>query len=100
MQIDLNDPNQFTLDGVKALIASADDSKNHQLRVTNTGMAFLSNDVGNIATNNLAFRFETWDEGNDYVGLSASQDNEWVSRIYKALKENWPNPKHSYIDEF
>lgn len=100
MQIDLNNQNQFTLNGVRALIASTDDSQNRQLRVTNDGIAFLSNIVGNISTDNLAFRFETWDAGNDYVGSTASQDIEWVSRVYEALKKNWPNPKSSYIDNY
>lgn len=100
MKLDLNRPDQFTLEGVKALIASKDDSRHRQLRVTVDGVAYLSDTVGNADTDGLAFRFETWDAGNDYVGIAASQDEKWVSRIYEALRNNWPNPKSSYLDFF
>lgn len=100
MKLDLNNPNQFTFDGVRDLIASADDSQHRQLRVTKSGIAFLSDAVGAESIDNLTFRFETWDAGNDYVGFAASQDHDWVTRIYEALKKNWPTPTDSYIDTY
>ena len=57
--IDLNDPKQFTRDNVKILIASKDDSVHRRLRVDSNGIAYISNDVGNINIKNLAFRLET-----------------------------------------
>lgn len=100
MQIDLNDPTALTLESVRALIASKDDSRNRQLRVTRGGIAYLSDEVGNQNTDNLAFRLETLMAGNGYVGQGAAQDDEWVERIYRVLKNNWPNPQSSYIDYF
>lgn len=100
MKLDLNDPAQFTLAGVKALIASKDDSRHRQLRVKKDGIAYLSDTVGNEDTDDLAFRFETWDAGNDYVGNAASEDEAWVSRVYEALRKNWPKPTSSYLDYF
>lgn len=98
MQLDLNDPDAFTLDGVRGLIASKDDSENRQLRVTKGGMAFLADQVGATDIDGLAFRFETWDRGNGYCGPKAAADEAWVKKVYQDLKENWPNPKSSYID--
>lgn len=100
MEIDLNDPSEFTLENVRRLIASKDDSKHRQLRITKKGKAFISDDVGCDNLEELAFRFETMDAGNGYVGIEASKDSEYVNRIYKALKKNWPNPEDEYIDFF
>lgn len=100
MMLNLNNPDELTLDGVRELIASKDDSRHRQLRVTKDGMAYLSDMVGNADTEGLAFRFETWDGGNDYVGLAASQDEAWIGRIFAALKNNWPNPTDTYLDNY
>jgi hypothetical protein len=99
-KIDLKDPTQFTLQGVKELIASVDDSEDRQLRVTKSGIAFIYDSVGPEDTDDLAFRFETWNKGNDYLGVAASQDETWVCRIYKALKKNWPTPTSSCLDSY
>lgn len=100
MKIDLNDPAQFTLDNVKKLIASKDDSVPRQLRVNSLGIASLSDEIGNINIDGLAFRLETWLEGNGYVGEEAANDDSWVSRIFKCLQKNWPNPTDTFIDSF
>ena len=98
MPLDLNDPNQFTLAGVSALIASKDDSQNRQLRVTKNGIAYLSDEVGNENIDGLAFRLETWDAGNDYCGVDAAASPDWVKNVYNMLRKNWPDPKSTYID--
>ncbi len=100
MTIDLNDPLDFTVDSVRKLIASGDDSSNSQLRVSKVGIASLSNIVGADQNDDLAFRLETWIAGNDYVGEAASQDEEWVDRVHDVLKDNWPNPTSTCIDLF
>jgi hypothetical protein len=99
MQIDLNEPGALTLQSVKQLIASVGDSTHTQLRVRDDGVAYISNTaIGNIDTDGLAFRLETWCAGNDYVGLRAASDADWVNRIYTVLQENWPKPSCSFID--
>lgn len=98
MIIDLKDSKSFTLESVKELIASRDDTKNCQLRVSNSGIAYLSDDYGNQNLHDVRFRFETWVAGNGYCGLNAANDKNWVEEVYKDLKENWPNPKDSFID--
>ena len=98
MKINLNDETEFTIGNVAKLIASKDNSQHRQLRVTKDGTAFISDEVGNLNTNDLAFRLETFNAGNDYTGLKASQDIAWVERIYNTLRNNWPNPTDTYID--
>ncbi|WP_318489792.1 hypothetical protein [Photobacterium leiognathi] len=96
--MNLNDKDDFSIENTALLISSKDDSINRQLRVTKGGIAFLSDDVGNINTDNLAFRFETWCRGNGYCGEEASKDSEWVRTVYNWLNDNWPNPKSDIID--
>ncbi|MBC54496.1 MAG: hypothetical protein CMQ34_11745 [Gammaproteobacteria bacterium] len=101
MKVNLEDPDSFTLENVRKLIASKDDSEHRQIRVTKTGVAFLSDEVGNINTDGLAFRLETFSAGNGYTGEEASKDEDWVKRVYKALSDNWPESRFgSYVDVF
>ncbi|MBC3486696.1 hypothetical protein HU750_13540 [Pseudomonas sp. SWRI50] len=98
MEIDLKKPGALNRQAVRQLIASVNDSTNVQLRVTLDGIAFISTtNVGNRNTEGLLFRLETWCAGNDYVGLKAASDDNWVNQVFNDLKENWPNPTSSYI---
>ncbi len=97
LTINLNDPEQFTRENVAHLIGSVLDTQNWQLRVTKNGIAYLSNVVGKEEIDGLAFRFETWSAGNNYVGFQAAHDKLWVDHVYQDLKENWPRPYSTYI---
>ena len=97
-KIDLNDPNEFTRENVAKLIGSELDTHNWQLRVTDQGIAFLSDVVGGEALEGIAFRLETWCARNNYVGFSAMHDTNWVGAVFKDLQDNWPAPKDSLID--
>ncbi|MBM3106160.1 hypothetical protein IIE18_13545 [Pseudomonas sp. V1] len=98
MEIDLKKPGALNRQAVRQLIASVNDSVNVQLRVTLDGIAFISTThVGNQNTEGLLFRLETWCAGNDYVGLKAASDDNWVNQVFNDLKENWPNPTSSFI---
>jgi hypothetical protein len=98
--LDLNNPVQFTPNNVSNLIASGSDLEDCQLRVTKAGIAYLSKTVGADNIDDILFRFDTWDAGINNVGLSASQNQKWVSRIYDALKNNFPTPTNKYIDKY
>ncbi|MDR6956775.1 hypothetical protein BK654_07580 [Pseudomonas brassicacearum] len=101
MQIDLNAPDGLTLEAVRQLLASASDDEHTQLRVTKGGIAYLSSGVvGGVDIDGLLFRLETWAKGSGYVGRIAASDEVWVTQIYNALKENWPNPPYDYIDVY
>jgi len=95
--IDLNDPQQFTRESVARLIGSVLDTQHWQLRVTRDGIAYLSEIVGKEDTDGLAFRFETWCAGNNYVGFQAAHDEIWVGHVYKDLAANWPRPSSTFI---
>ena len=96
MQINLNHP--FTTGDVKKMIASKDDSQRRQLRVTSDGIAFLSDEIGNINIDDLAFRVEIWLIGSRYTGEEAANDPNWVSRVETVLRSNWPNPTEPLIE--
>ena len=97
LTIDLNDANQFTRENVARLIGSVLDTQHWQLRVTKAGVAYLSDIVGSENVEDLAFRFETWCEHNNYVGFQAAHDSTWVDHVFNDLKENWPSPTSTYI---
>lgn len=99
VQIDLND-SLFSLEDVRQLIASKDDSKDRQLRVTADGIAYISDITGAEQREGLSFRLPTWDAGDDYTGKNASLNASWVSKIHEVLKNNWPNPSSSYIEHY
>ncbi|MFK7605531.1 MULTISPECIES: hypothetical protein [unclassified Pseudomonas] len=99
MHIDLKKPEALTEEAVRELLASASDDMHTQLRVTKTGLAYLSAGVvGGVDIDGLLFRLETWAAGSGYVGKVAASDGVWVRQIYNALKNNWPNPAFDYID--
>jgi hypothetical protein len=100
VQIDLNKSEDLNLAAVRQLIASASDDEHAQLRVTNAGIAYISSGklVGGVDIDGLLFRLETWAKGSGYVGNVAASDEVWVTQIFNALKQNWPEPSSDYID--
>lgn len=99
VQIDLNQPDALTLEAVRQLLVSASDNVHTQLRVSKTGMAYISSGVvGGAEIEGLLFRLETWAAGSGYVGKVAAADEVWVMQIFNALKQNWPKPAFDYID--
>lgn len=100
MEINLNDPEDFTLENVRKLIASEDDTVHTQFRVTKNGKLILSRTVGNRNLDDILFRLETNGAFNGYVGAKAAENDGWVTRIFNVIKKNWPEPEDSYIDRF
>jgi hypothetical protein len=98
MEIDLKTPGALTVENVRQLIASKDDKKNRQLRVTKRGVAFLSDEVGLDNLDGILFRLETWCAGNGYCGPEAARDRRHVQFVYQDLRDNWPKPKANLID--
>lgn len=92
----------LTLEELKQIIANGDDTHDNQIRCTKEGMVFLSEDiVGADDIDNIAFRFETFDAGNDYVGHNAANDEKFMARIYKAIIDYRDSGcKRTYIDIF
>ena len=98
MFIDLKNPAEFTIENVRKLIASKDDSELRQLRVTKTGLAFLSDEVGNNSLSDIKFRFETMCPGNGYCGNVAATDNSYVEETFHDLKVAWEKGLVGFID--
>lgn len=90
----------ITLEQFRHLIANGDDKHDNQIRVTKSGMVYLSDIVGADQLDNIAFRFETFDANNDYIGKVASEDDRHVKPLFNALKGNWEKGcTRSYIDD-
>ena len=100
MDINLNDPSDFTIENVQKLIGSHDDSVHTQFRVTTDGYLFLSEVVGNRQLDGILFRLETNSSYGGYVGQKGATDESWVKRIFEVVKKNWPLPSAKYIDVF
>jgi len=100
MQIDIHNPDDFTLENIRLLIASKDDSENRQIRVSNMGMIYLSDVTGYQQLDDVAFRLESLAYGTDHVGEKAALDDSWVTRIYNALNEWRTDPYTTYSDSF
>lgn len=95
----LNYPIQtLTLEEFRKLIASADDSRDNQIRIKKDGTIYISQVVGAVNIEDLHSRYETYDAGNDYVGPNAAQDEAYVKRLYDEIKRNWDLGRKGYVD--
>ncbi len=92
----------ITLEQFRMLIACGNDRHNNQIRVTKSGMVYLSEDiVGSEQLDDVALCFETFSAHNGYVGVKAAEDNSHVIPLYYALIGNWVDGcRHTYIDSF
>ena len=80
----------ITLEQFRMLIACGNDRHNNQIRVTKSGMVYLSEDiVGSEQLDDVALCFETFSAHNGYVGVKAAEDNSHVIPLYYALIGNW-----------
>jgi hypothetical protein len=98
VQIDLNNPEQFTLEAVRSMLGAGSNAVHNQLRVNRSGVAWLSQVVGGRELEGLAFRLETWAAGSGCVGEQAAADERWVLQVFNVLQANWPKPSSDYID--
>ena len=101
-QVKAYDIRTITLEQFRMLIACGNDSHNNQIRVTKSGMVYLSEDiVGSEQLDDVALCFETFSEYNGYVGVKAAEDNSHVIPLYYALIGNWADGcRHTYIDNY
>lgn len=91
--------NEWGRDDVKKLIASTDDKKTRQIVIHKNGDVKIHD--GAMYRGEHHARLEPCGAGNNYLGKSASENMEWVSRIEKVLRDNWPKLQVStYIEVF
>lgn len=100
MQIDLNNPRDFTFDNVRKLLASGRNDRDMQVRVNKDGIAFLSTLIAAEKIEDLAFRLHTMDAGNDFIGpeAKAAKDPVHVAQVFYCLKRNWPTRVSAEVD--
>jgi hypothetical protein len=96
--IDLTKPGSPTLEEVRELITSKDDSIHRQIRVSEEGHVYLSDDIGFTNLEGVLFRLPTLCAGNDYVGKRAAEDEDWIRRVRNALEKNWLSRFRGYVD--
>lgn len=101
-----------SIEQLKSLLAACNDEEGHHiLWVSKTGevhVSVLPEELGPIefeeSKPEMALRYETFQCGNDYVGLNAASDEELVSRLFRSLIAEWERGvgSHSveYIDSF
>ena len=78
-QIKAYDIRSITPEQFRMLIACGHDDRNNQIRVTKSGMVYLSEDsVGAEQLDDAALCFETFSAHNGYVGVKAAEDDRYV----------------------
>ena len=95
MPVDLK--RNWTDADIARLIGSVSDDRDWRLEIGADGVANLSdktaNPTGADYDETLHCFLETWMRGTDFVGPSAANDKGLVSKIAKALRENYPTVK-------
>ena len=97
MNLNLNDPNEFTIRGVHRLLASKTGSEladeypgSYQLRVTKNGTAYIKASQYYPTYSevlNHAVLFAPWLRTD--VGQVVASNDEWVYEVYEMLKRWW-----------
>lgn len=85
---------------VANLFASVADDRNWQIIVDKGGNVSLLDTTGaRPSPISLHMYFETYIQGNGYVGALAAADTRHVHDVAESLRENWPVLKYdAYID--
>jgi hypothetical protein len=97
--INLALPGEPSLASVHELLKGGNDRAHCQLRVSTSGVAWLSTQaIGGQALEGVLFRLETWAAGSGCAGPDAAADDAWVTKIQAVLQHNWPRPCSDYID--
>lgn len=108
----MNLDNNPTVEQLRALLAECDDQAGHHvLWVAKNGDVHLSRvpkdktPVGfQESESEMQLRYETFQAGNEYVGLEAAEDEAWVRQLFDALVKEWPKAKGrqavEYVDQF
>lgn len=91
MAIDLKE--NWSATDVSTLLASVEDDRSWRLEVTADGIAKLhdlSTSPPGDYEQQLHCYFEIWEEGTDFVGVSAAADKDLCRKIERILRENYP----------
>jgi len=87
-KLNLNDPEQFTIEGVRKLIASVDNSADRQLRITLDGYAVITDHDGPEDMEFYVARSGTWEADNGNCGEIAALDTDRMEYIHQVLMQH------------
>jgi len=108
----MNLDNSPTLEELSSLLASCNDEEGHHiLWVGRSGSVHITQLPEGLtpigfeqSKPELQFRYDTFQQGNGYVGIHAAQLKDYVERIFRSLQREWNNykdaPNPAYIDVF
>lgn len=87
-KINLNNSEEFTVEGIRKLIASVDDSIDRQFRITLDGYAVITDHDGPEDMEFYAARSGTWEAGNRNSGAIAALDTDRMEYIYQVVMQH------------
>ncbi|WP_404471156.1 hypothetical protein LG301_10710 [Vreelandella venusta] len=96
MDIQIDITQDFTIDKLRQLIASRNDDRDRQLRVSHDGIIYIEDNPHQHDLSDTYFAFGVWNEGEGYVGAAAAQDDDHIGRVFNAIQANWPKRKAPY----
>ena len=76
------------------------DCISYQLRVDWSGDVYISTITGAEEIDDVKFRWESWDPGNEYVEPCAASDHEYVKNSVASLKKCWEDGVRVYCDYY
>jgi hypothetical protein len=101
--ININDPEQRTVGNVRKMIASGDDRRHSQIRLSYDGRLYVAHvEWGEDRLDGVLFRSWTYAAGEGRVGTEAAEDTDYARGVceglkklreaYENLKTDWPKP--------
>ncbi len=78
----------------------ANDCISYQLRVDWSGDVYISTITGAEEIDDVKFRWESWDPGNEYAEPCAASDHEYVKNSVASLKKCWEDGVRVYCDYY
>lgn len=103
----MNLTEESSVDQLRDLIATQDDNEaNHILWVDQTGEVHLTSLPSHLTPaswaaenkDRIRFRFETFLQGDGFIGTDAANDVNWISRLFSSLVRLWEAGATGYRD--
>jgi hypothetical protein len=103
----MNLDNSPTEEQLRQLLAQCNDRASHHVlwvekngEVHVSAVSELSPGGFQQAQPGMQLRYETFEKGNEYVGVLAATDQEWVSQLFESLVKEWTRAKGKAKPEY
>jgi hypothetical protein len=105
MEETMNLNNSPTKEQLRQLLAGCNDrTADHLLWVDKSGDVRISVVPPRPSSDDMQLHYEKFEKGNEYVGVSAAADDDWVSQLFESLMKEWikakGKAKPEYVDLF